>query len=363
MEAPDSSAAGASSNDSSMEGVTATGTPKASEEEQWALIVEAVTKDTLLDTAMAQLDTLTTLCNVLAPDVRSQTLWSETETMRVSRSLAWIEEYSSDLLRSKISVFEASNGERLQEILLARANVLCSLADANYRVRRIDLATYERDLVSIWIAGESPIDLPTNYLCDRADALIMFCTSLNIFPPPEISILHPPAAIDHLRGLAWKYLTLALESLTAASKTPTAQNAANIQLSRGDAEMLRFRLSRHPINLKVAQKSADTLIKNAQVYYRGAAAFAKNTGMLTEEREGIVKESVAALAGGEVGKWDSLMNNATKGVAKEELCKIIEDMLEEGLVEGALETGQSTGRVPLSGTIGYNGGPLGNFRS
>ncbi|KAI9724771.1 MAG: hypothetical protein M1812_000046 [Candelaria pacifica] len=346
---------------SSMEDATATGIPDSSEHELWASIVEPVTKDTLLDTAMAQLETLATLCNVLAPDVRAQALWSDAEATKLSRSLAWIEEYSGDLLKRKISIYEAGNGDRLQEILLGRAKFLCSLADASYRARRIDLKTYENELVSVFLNKNDPLDLSTDPegLCDRAEALITFSTSLNIFPPSDVSIPHSSTSIDHLGSLAWKYLTLALDSLTAASKLPTAQNAARIQLARGDVEMLRFRLSRHPVNLKIAQKSADTLIKNAQVYYRGAAALAKIARMLPEEKEGMAKESVAALAGGEVSKWDDLMSGGAKGAGGKELRKIIEEMLEDGLVEGALETGLSTGGAPLSRAMESNGGPPG----
>ncbi|KAI9707373.1 MAG: hypothetical protein M1836_000333 [Candelina mexicana] len=361
METPESQATDFMKSDSSMEDVTGISTSGPTEDERWASIVEPVTQDTLLDTAMAQLDTLNTLCTVLAPDVRARALWSDVEATRLSRSLAWIEEYSSDLLKTKVSTYAVGSSERLNEILLGRAMFQCSLADASYRARRIDLGTYERELVSAFISEETPLNLSNDPegLCDKAEALTTFCTSLNRFPPSDISIPHSPTSLDQLGNLAWKYLTLALESLTAASTLPTARNRAKIQLARGDVEMLRFRLSLHPLNLKLAQRSADTLIRNAQVYYRGAAGLAKNAGLMGEEKEGIVKESVAALAGGEVGKWDDLMSKGAEKAERQDLWKIIEEMLEDGLVDGALQTGQSTGRVPLSGAMEFNGGPPG----
>ena len=63
------------------------------EEERWATIVEPVTNDTLLDTLLAQLETLTFLAAQIPPDN--------------SKSLSWIDEYSTNLLNMKMPVYLA----------------------------------------------------------------------------------------------------------------------------------------------------------------------------------------------------------------------------------------------------------------
>jgi hypothetical protein len=62
-------------------------------EERWATIIEPVTNSTLLDTLLAQLETLTFLASQIPPGN--------------SRSLSWIEEYSTNLLNTKLPVYVA----------------------------------------------------------------------------------------------------------------------------------------------------------------------------------------------------------------------------------------------------------------
>jgi hypothetical protein len=98
-------------------------------DEQWAAVIEPVTKDTLVDTAVAQLEALSTLCGLLTLDPGS--------------ALAWVEEYSYDLVRTKIAAYVVGTN-RHQEVALARAKFLAALTEALYRSGRIDMETYQR---------------------------------------------------------------------------------------------------------------------------------------------------------------------------------------------------------------------------
>lgn len=261
---------------------------QATEDEQWASVIEPVTKDTLVDTAVAQLETLTTACSLLIFDAGS--------------GLAWAEEYSNNLLLDKIATY-VEGTDRHHEVDLARANFMCALADTNYRTERIDLTTYLKEIGS-GFGTNFDLSQDPQGLCDRADASTAFIS----------------ATFE-------KQLTIASTSLTSASKLPTAQNLAKINIARGDVELLRFRLGEAPFYYVVATKHAATLLKNAETYFRGAAGLAKNEGSVDEEREATIKSAIASTMAGDESKLLGLM-----GREKKDILGVVEDMVEDGIV-------------------------------
>ena len=227
--------------------------------------MEPVTNDTLLDTLLAQLETLTTLCNLITSDS--------------GRGLAWIEEYSRSLLDDKLSLYlQGSTTGRQADAALTRANFIASLADANFRSQRIDISTYEQVLDSAF-SSSSGLDLSNDPkgLSDKAEALIAYNTSLRNHPAGASS-----SKSKDITASRWKVLTSAQEALTSASKLPSAAeattNLAKIHLARGDVEILRFQLGRPSLNggsggassYEIAAKNGPTLLKNEGTYYRGA---------------------------------------------------------------------------------------------
>ncbi|KAL1962931.1 hypothetical protein VTN77DRAFT_9027 [Rasamsonia byssochlamydoides] len=276
------------------------------EEEQWAAVVEPVTKNTLVDTALAQLETLATLCSLLTFDPGS--------------GLAWVEEYSYDLLRTKIAAY-VEGTDRHHEVARARAQFMAALTEILYRSGRIDVETYQREL-----SGAFPPDLDLSKdpggLCSKADALTSFNSAIADNP-------RALSAEESSRSLVlrWQALTSALDAFTAASKLATAENVPKIHLARGDVEMLRWRLGRPPWNYAMSQQNASTLLKNAQTYYRGAAALARRDGAVEEERDGSCKEALAAALAGDKTKLEPLRSAASK-----DLLTVAEDMVEDGLV-------------------------------
>lgn len=274
------------------------------EQEEWAEVVEPVTKNTLVDTAVAQLETLAALCGLLTFDPGS--------------GLAWVEEYSYDLLRTKVATY-VDGTDRQQEVALARAQFLAALTEILYRSGRIDTETYQREL-----SGAFPPELDLSNdpegLCSKAEALTSFNSATADNPPSNVDEL------SRLVVLRWQGLGSALEALTAASKLATANNVSKIHIARGDVEMCRWRLGRAPWSYSMAQDNAATLLKNAQTYYRGAAALARRDGAADEEKEGSCKEALTAGLAGDQSKLEQLRSTASK-----ELMTVAEDMVEDGL--------------------------------
>ncbi|KAL4788438.1 hypothetical protein BJX76DRAFT_315714 [Aspergillus varians] len=284
------------------------GEQKESEQEQWAAVVEPVTKDTLVDTATAQLDALSTLCNLLAYDP--------------GVGLNWVEEYSTNLLQEKISAYvEGSN--RHYEVALARAKFNSALNEVLYRGGRTDVETYHGAVVNSF-GPNLDVSADPEGLCAKADALVSFNTATAEQPP-----YHDPEAFKKSLGLRWQALSGAVDALTKASKLPDAENLPKIHLARGDTEMSRWRLGFSPWDHGMAQQYGATLLRNAQTYYRGAAALARRDGYADEERDGTCKEAVAAAIEGQKEKVAQL-----KGTAPKELLLVAEDMVEEGWVSG-----------------------------
>jgi hypothetical protein len=284
-------------------------TSETSENGRWATIVEPVTKDILVDTALAQLETLAAVCTLVGSKGRNH--------------LAWIDEYYRNVLRDKIALY-VDGTDRHQEAALISARFLCALLDASFRSGELEVSTYERELAA---AYNQAIDLSNNphCLCDRADSEITFSTSVQASLQEN---LHAQSEdLYQINTISWKHLTMALNDLAAASKLPEVQNLPRIHLRRGDCELLRYRLSEEPASYDVAVKSASTLIKNAEVYYRGSARLARNEGAADEEREASVKEVVAASIASKSGKVSELANSQMGAVTE-----VIGDMRDEGLL-------------------------------
>ncbi|KAI2084492.1 hypothetical protein LOZ36_004767 [Ophidiomyces ophidiicola] len=282
--------------------------PPSEQTEQWAAVIEPVTKNTLVDTAIAQLEALATLCGLLIYDPGSS-------------GLAWIEEYSSDLLREKINAY-AEGTDRKYDIALARARFVSAFTEAVYRNGQIDLETYKNELNNAYTDGLDVTNDPAG-LCSQAEALVSFNSALaDIYSPNN------PEESKMVLNLRWTSLSSALDSLTSASKLPsTGENLPKIHIARGDVEMHRWRLGKDPWNYGPAANNASTLLKNAETYYRGAVAIAKRDGWAGEEREGMFREALVKTLSGDSAQMESLLVDS-----KEELTQSADDMVEDGLI-------------------------------
>jgi hypothetical protein len=290
--------------------------PAASEEDegdeeqtQWAAIVEPVTKNTLVDTAVAQLDTLTTLCNML--------------TFNPSGGgVGWVQEYSSGLVQTRLPAY-VEGSDRQYEAGLARAKFICAMHEVLYRGGHTDIETYQQEVGQAF-GPDLDVSADPEGLCSKAEALTSLNGAFSDVPP-----MNDPETFKRSLSVRWQSLSTALDALTAASKLPDADNLPKIHLARGDVEMHRWRLGMAPWNHAMAQQYGATLLKNAQTYYRGAAALARRDGAADEERDGTCKEAIAAAIEGQKAKLDQL-----KTTALEQVVAVATDMVEDGMVEG-----------------------------
>lgn len=279
------------------------------EQEQWAAIVEPVTKNTLVDSAVAQLDTLTTLCNIL--------------TFNPSGGgVGWVQEYSSGLVQTRLPAY-VEGSDRQYEAGLARAKFICAMHEVLYRGGHTDVQTYQREVGQAFGPDLDVLADPEG-LCHKAEALTSLNGALADVPPSDDA-----EAFQISLTVRWQSLSTALNALTAASKLPNADNLPKIHLARGDTEMHRWRLGTAPWNHAMAQQNSATLLRNAQTYYRGAAALARRDGAAEEERDGSCKEAIAAAIDGQKAKLDQL-----KATSLEQLVAVATDMVEDGMIEG-----------------------------
>lgn len=275
------------------------------EAEQWAVVVEPVTKDSLVDTAIAQLEALAALCGMATPDNE--------------QIIAWIDEYSTDLLRSKISAYIDGTNHQ-SEVALSKARFISALTEASYRLGRIDFQTYKNELTKIFNDIGDMSDRP-EALCSQADALIAFNSALMETELPEST-----EKFKRSQSMRWQALSAALNCLTLITNLPQIQNLPRIHMGRGDVEMYRWRLGQAPWEYPLARNNSGLLLRNAATYYRGAAALAKRDAFTEQETEGLAKESFSIGLTGDTSKIEVLLASN-----RQELMDRAEEFVEDGL--------------------------------
>jgi hypothetical protein len=224
-------------------------------EAQWFSIQEPTTLDTLVDTALAQLATVTTLCSVL----------SSAANAPQSPSLHWIEEFSTSILKEKLAVYARDfDPARLQEIALAKATFISAFLEASFHQRAIDAKTYKAQRDFAFQAAELQLSTYPDGLIRNAESLMAYASALS-------------EDIDQQRGQhgkeRWDVLNAAVTNLATAAKTKiiASEDVGKTHLLRGECSFLLWRLSHPPTSLASAIQNAQQLLKNAEVFYRNAS--------------------------------------------------------------------------------------------
>jgi hypothetical protein len=224
-------------------------------EAQWFSVQEPTTLETLIDTALAQLATLTTLCSVL----------SSAAIAPQSPSLPWIEEFSTSILNEKLPVYaRGSDQPRLQEIALAKATFISAFLEASFHQRAIDAKTYkvQRDLA--FQAAELQLSTYLDGLIRNAESLMSYASAL----AEDSDQKHGQHGKER-----WDALNTAVTNLATASKTKTIDSEAvgKTHILRAECSLLLWRLSHPPTGLQSAVQNAQQLLKNTEVFYRNAS--------------------------------------------------------------------------------------------
>lgn len=270
--------------------------------EEWALIVEPITPSALLDTCLAQMQTLGSLIPLLPSD---------------KSTVAEIENLAIPLL-SKAESFASAAPPADQtptNHLLARFNLLVAIADLSFRSSLMTIGQYA-DVLASTFADSPTLSDSANGLCDFADATFTFNASAS--QSQDVTSTGP---------LRWECLTKALQGLSKAVKVPDATNKAGMHSRKGDMELLRARLADPPLAYHVAASSRDTLLGNAETFYRGAKYVAAAEEDEQARIEMSVKEAIVKKVRGDSGALNSML---AENVGKVQ--EVMEGMMEDGLI-------------------------------
>jgi hypothetical protein len=231
------------------------------EEEQSAVIMAAVTGNDLLDTVHASLSALTTLIPLVGESALGNLgdMAHAFTDIKAPNYIALLPEDEQDTARTEVG--------------LARASFIAAYADAQFSARLIELKTYiERLQAFDNIPGK---DADAHALTTEARARSEVV--LSAFDQQSDSSSEFPASD------CWKQLSITQDRLTKASKLTTEdakERKAEVYQSKGDAELLRYRLATIPGSSlsESIRNSGLTLLSNAFKFYKGAADHAKVLG-------------------------------------------------------------------------------------
>lgn len=280
-----------------------------SEKEQWASIIEPVTKDTLIDTIIAQLSTSTTLCSILGS---SQEAFG-------SPNLAWIEEYSSKLLNAHLPTL-LEGTERSTEVAVAKAVFISAMLEAGFRREQIDLQTYRRERDAAF--AELPIS--TSFAAIMANVMSLFAFNQALSDTYAIA-----TETTNLPALRWNALAKAISNLTTASEILdiASEDFPKIHSFRGDASLSQYQLSKPPNSYGPALKNSAALLKNAEVFYR-------NTSRLTsdedERNKSKLQEAIVMLLQGNMQMGRTHIETMAAKRGEKWLRDQVKEMLDEG---------------------------------
>lgn len=207
-----------------------------------------------------------------------------------------------------------------------------------YRAKQISAQDYAQEAHKLWQLREwerifdgsctwigNAIDASPERLCSFAENLTDCAAT--------ITEVEPGGAAE----VRWKLLAHALEALESASKAPGISKGllARIHQGRGDAEMSRLSAITPSMDI---EKVKQTILRNAGVYYRGAAAVARSAMLASFSaadhvdgevyRSSSIRASVAgALSMGRIDGLADLAGVVTEEEIKQELVRMVDEDL------------------------------------
>lgn len=285
-------------------------------EEQYVTIQADVTAEDVLDTARASLSALTLLVSLDDPS-------SLPNLAQMAQSL------TEDKIPSYFKEMEAEQQASIKtEVALERAEFIAALANAEFKTGSI---TADDVLSRFQIFDAFDLEANVPAMCVYADALVELASTAQHLPFPKTG------------SSCWAQLSKAQDLYNRAVKVNDDESKARkaqIYESRGDVELLRFRLAsapEHGLSASV-QSSAPILAKNAGTYYRGAANLFRAAADVDATKKAELRSLIAAVLEGMInGAVDTAV--AALRQRGDEAGKALVDMVREGLLPSDFNVG------------------------
>lgn len=336
--------------------------------EEWATVMAPITASDLVETALAQLSTLSTLISlsfsISGTDANEFRAFANIGATLIQQKLpqyiSLVPEQSSADARDKptgpfLSLSDAEPTLRMEnspqpsnpkaeangEAAISTGIFTAALAEAEYRAQLCTTRTYYDRITSGFETLQTQITTAqsTAFLSAYADALVSFASTVSeIFPPSDHSPVDESEA--EVQSMCWKALSKAQDLLSEVIKTFTSSSTkvdmpsrANIFLTRGDIELLRRQLALLPEASLVIASSSSTLLRNAGVYYKAAEGYAKtgNDRDEDEEMEASIKVAVVKILEGDANAINDLKTLVMSSQNQQVAAKAT-DMIGEGLL-------------------------------
>ncbi|KAK7757302.1 hypothetical protein SLS62_000852 [Diatrype stigma] len=290
-------------------------------EERWVTIVDPVTLDTLLDTALAQLAVLTTICEVLLAQPH------------YTRTLSSVDK-DWNPLEEKLAVLSTNLPGRAQEVALARANFISAFLEAGYVHRQINGEAYKKGRDTAFAVGSLQLESSVLALHANAQSLLSFNSSVAAVAPED----------KQLSTMRWNALTASIANMTAASKLQGI-NQEEVEWIKdyrdeihhvcGDASMALYTMGHPPTSYPTAIAQSTQLLKNAQVYYLNAAKLAPPSRRAEMEFRSLVADGLRGGADAlQVGAGEKVIEGIV--IASSKGKKWATDQYREMAAEGGL---------------------------
>lgn len=266
-------------------------------EERWVTIVEPVTLDTLIDTALAQLAVLTTYCEVVHGHPHYAVALSSVDKH-------W------NALEEKLAALSTNVPGRAQEIALARANFISAMLDAAYVHHQIGGEAYMKGRNAAFAVESLQLERSVLALLANAQSLLSFNSSVEAVAPED----------KQLSTMRWNALTTSIENLRTAASLQGANQEEfewmkgyhdELHRIRGDASMALYTMGHPPTSFPTAIAHGTQLLKNAVLYYRNAAKLAPPCRRAEDEFRSLVAEGLQA--GASIAVIDCVVAASLKG--------------------------------------------------
>lgn len=305
------------------------------EGEQWVSVVEPVTAETLIDTLLAQLSTLTALCSIVSfsPSVSSE--------QPSPVSLEFIEGYTEKSIEQLVSLQAQHGNSRSLEIALTKAILGANVLELAYRSNSINQATYADQLEKSF--SNSELDMTSS-----SESSIAFSKALIAFNSAMADLRSPAEA-----NARWNALSKAQKLLTTAANLPATKLDSSVlamtHLLRGDISLLLQALSYPPTTFDQAVSNSAQLLKNGEVFYRNASKLFASSDEVDDKETAnfrgavvrVLQNSMASSSSASDHKIDmkeaeAILRAASTNKGDKWRQEQLQDMAEDGLVEPAL---------------------------